>query len=177
MESTGLQALGDCMSAWTRPTKADIGLRVFASSLNNLFSETAIGMQHLLLSPESLRNLNSKIRHCSQWNVTLPKVLESDNEILLVKWLEEVLYRSEVHGQFLTDVLIMVSEDEENQYCSGQVDWIDVETIERELEIKAVTTHELKIDELSADQELASKWQEIPTFQGPGWFCDIVFDI
>ena len=165
------------MSAWTRPTTADIGLRVFSSSLNNLFSETTIGMQHILLSKESKNDLHSKIRHSSQWNVMLKNNHPSDDEMLMVKWLEEVLYRSEVHGQFLTDAHIMVTEDDENQYCNAQVDWVNVESIEREVEIKAVTTHELKIEELSNVQELNSPWEEVPSFHGPGWYCDIVFDI
>ena len=105
MEFTSFQTLGDYMSAWTRPTTADIGLRVFSSSLDKLFCETTSGMQNLLLTRDSKANLNSLIRHSSQWNVSLRKNGTSDYEILLMKWLEEVLYRNEVHEEFLCELL------------------------------------------------------------------------
>ena len=49
--------------------------------------------------------------------------------------------------------------------------------LEREIEIKAVTSHELQFTELSNDEEVLSQWEQVPDFQGPGWFCDVVFDI
>ena len=165
------------MSAWTRPTTADIGLRVFSSNLNNLFSETTTGMQQLLMTKDSKLNLNSIIRNSSQWNVTLEKNDSADYEILLIKWLEEVLYRNEVHDEFLCELQIMILDDEKYLNCNAQVDWVDSKLVEKGLEIKAVTSHELIIESLKEKQELNSKWEEIPTFVGPGWYCDIVFDI
>jgi SHS2 domain-containing protein len=165
------------MSAWTRPTTADIGLRVFSSSLQNLFCETTTGMQQLLMTQGAIQNLNSIIRHSSQWNVTLDKNGVTDYEILLIKWLEEVLYRNEVHDEFLCELQILITEDEKILTCKAQVDWVDSNLIEKGVEIKAVTSHELIIEQLQRNQELNSKWEEIPTFVGPGWYCDIVFDI
>lgn len=165
------------MSAWTRPTTADIGLRVFSSSLNNLFCETTTGMQNLLMTNAAKLYLNSLIRHSSQWNISLDKNSDSDYEILMIKWLEEVLYRNEVHNEFLCEVQIILTDDKENLYCNAQVDWVESELVEKGVEIKAVTSHELVIDQLYEKQELLSKWEEIPSFVGPGWYCDIVFDI
>ena len=165
------------MSAWTRPTTADIGLRVFSSSLDKLFCETTSGMQNLLLTRESKTNLNSLIRHSSQWNVSLRKNGTSDYEILLMKWLEEVLYRNEVHEEFLSELQIMIVDDDEYLYCNAQVDWVDSKLVEKGVEIKAVTSHELIIEQLKQNEELGSKWEEVPSFVGPGWYCDIVFDI
>ncbi|MDP6334354.1 MAG: archease [Candidatus Poseidoniaceae archaeon] len=165
------------MSAWTRPTTADIGLRVFSSSLENLFCETTSGMQQLLMTKESKLSLNSIIRHSSQWNVRLEKNGSADYEILLIKWLEEVLYRNEVHDEFLCELKIMIVDDEKYLNCNAQVDWIDSKLLEKGVEIKAVTSHELIIEQLKGNQELISKWEEVPTFVGPGWYCDIVFDI
>ena len=165
------------MSAWTRPTTADIGLRVFSSSLNNLFCETTTGMQNLLMTNAAKLYLNYLIRHSSQWNISLNKNGDSDYEILMIKWLEEVLYRNEVHNEFLCEVQIILTDDEENLYCNAQVDWVESELVEKGVEIKAVTSHELVIDQLDEKQELLSKWEEIPSFVGPGWYCDIVFDI
>ena len=165
------------MSAWTRPTTADIGLRVFSSNLDKLFCETTTGMQNLLLTKDSKVNLNSLIRHSSQWNVSLRKNGTSDYEILLMKWLEEVLYRNEVHEEFLCELQIMIVDDDEYLNCNAQVDWVDSKLVEKGVEIKAVTSHELIIEQLEQNEELGSKWEEVPSFVGPGWYCDIVFDI
>ena len=51
------------------------------------------------------------------------------------------------------------------------------EEIEREVEIKAVTSHELQFSELQVNEMAISQWEDVPDFQGPGWFCDVVFDI
>ena len=100
------------MSFWTRETTADIGLRVFSNNLANLFKETAIGMQSLIISDHENRLLNQKIRHTSQWNVTFRINTEPDYESLMIIWLEEVLYRLEVHGEFLVDAQCMIAVDE-----------------------------------------------------------------
>ncbi len=165
------------MSAWTRPTTADIGLRVFSPNLHQLFSETTTGMQNILLSEKSKFELNDNIRHSSQWNVSVEKNIDQPNEMLLVKWLEEVLYRAEVYEEFLTEVQVMLSEDEEFYFCNAQVDWVEASSVEREIEIKAVTTHELAVEQVGKNIEITSRWEEVPNFVGPGWFCDIVFDI
>ena len=165
------------MSAWTRPTTADIGLRVFSPNINELFCETTNGMQNILLSKDCKTKLNSFIRHSSQWNVRIEKNVDSHYEMLLVKWLEEVLFRAEVYDEFLTEVQILLSEDENYYYCNSQVDWINTEFIEREIEIKAVTTHELVVKKVEKDVEVVSKWEEVPNFVGPGWYCDILFDV
>ena len=75
------------MSFWTRETTADIGLRVFSNNLANLFKETAIGMQSLIISDHENRLLNQKIRHTSQWNVTFSINTEPDYESLMIIWL------------------------------------------------------------------------------------------
>ena len=46
-----------------------------------------------------------------------------------------------------------------------------------ELEIKAVTTHEFCFRQVDAGENIASDWDEVPSFEGPGWYGDVVFDI
>ena len=166
------------MSSWPRPTTADIGLRAFASNPSRLFSEATLGMQEILLSESAIKTMNVHIRHSAQWQISAPVV---DNErqwdLLLVQWLEEVLYRAEVKQQWLTECQISVDWKSEEVVLSAQVSWVDSEKMEREVEIKAVTSHELQFTELSSDQTARSQWEQVPEFQGPGWFCDVVFDI
>ena len=79
--------------------------------------------------------------------------------------------------QWLVDCLISVVWGSEDVILSAQVSWIPSEDIEREVEIKAVTSHELQFSELLNDEHALSQWEQVPDFQGPGWFCDVVFDI
>ena len=166
------------MSYWPRPTTADIGLRAFSNSENNLMIEAALGMQNILLDDESNSNINKHLRHNSQWNVSID--CEEDEffyDLLLLKWLDEILYRSEIHQQWFVDGQVIIGHSNGKLNLQAQVSWIDCELITREIEIKAVTSHQLKFEQVSQQQEISSKWPEVPSFQGPGWFCDVIFDI
>ncbi len=164
------------MSAWPRPTTADIGLRAFAQTKSRLFDEVTLGMQNILISHASAAASDELIRHSSQWNVTMTTD-EEDWELLLVHWLEEVLYRAEVHRQWCVSCSVMLHQSESQLQCKGSVAWVDADQIEQEVEIKAVTTHELQIFEVMKGKTAVSKWNEVPDFEGPGWIGDIVFDI
>ena len=140
--------------------------------------EAALGMQNILLDDESNSNINKHLRHNSQWNVSID--CEEDEffyDLLLLKWLDEILYRSEIHQQWFVDGLVNVGYSNGKLNLQAQVSWIDCELITREIEIKAVTSHQLKFEQVSQNQEILSSWPEVPSFQGPGWFCDVIFDI
>lgn len=159
------------MSAWARPTTADVGLRAFSSSPERLMIEAAKGMQAILLSSKGATDVDAAIRHTGEWNLSFEG--EPDWERLLVSFLEEVLYRAEVEDIWLVDGLARLSPDS----LQIAVTWIDASPIEREVEIKAVTRHELMFKEIGKGETLASHWTEVPSFEGPGWACDVVFDI
>ena len=166
------------MSSWPRPTTADIGLRAFAASPSRLISEATIGMQDILLSEMAQISLNKHVRHTSQWQISSPVTDGLKHwDLLLIQWLEEVLYRSEIHQQWLVDCQISVVWEAEEVVLSAQVSWVNSDVVEREIEIKAVTSHELQFTELAQGEEIGSQWEQVPDFQGPGWFCDVVFDI
>ena len=140
--------------------------------------EAALGMQNILLDDESNSNINKHLRHNSQWNVSID--CEEDEffyDLLLLKWLDEILYRSEIHQQWFVDGQVNVGHSNGKLNLQAQVSWIDCELITREIEIKAVTSHQLKFEQVSQNQEILSSWPEVPSFQGPGWFCDVIFDI
>ena len=129
------------MSWWIFPTTADVGIRSFSNTLESIIRETTLGIQeYQLVVPIS--ELNSILRHTSTWSVP---IIGRDLERGLVRWLEEVLYRGYGEGQWLVDVSISVSDE----YISGHVSWIDSDLVEREIEVKAITMHELTLEELS----------------------------
>lgn len=164
------------MSAWLWPTTADIGMRVFANSFPTLLAEAATGMQSYLLSETSGRQLNGFVRKTGEWRVRSEHRPE-DEEFLLLAWLDEILYRAEVHNQWYVDGLVSVVKQHDGWTAVAQVSYIDAEHIEREIEIKAVTTHQLVVAEIQAGETLGSRWEDVPAFEGPGWYADVVFDI
>ena len=161
------------MSSWMRPTTADVGLRSFAASKARLFEETTAGMQDYLLASEIP---SEAIHHTSVWTVRIP-THDDVNGLLLVKWLEEVLFMDEVEQKWLVDCSIKIEEFQGEHSLQAHVRWVNSDEIEKEVEIKAVTRHDLMVAEVAVNQILELPWPEVPTFEGPGWYSDVVFDI
>ena len=155
------------MSYWVRPTTADIGIRAFGKNANDLVKEMTIGMQSILLAEN--QDLNSITRKTARWEV----MHDGDLEILVVKWLDEVLYRCEVYDEFLLECQPMIKDD----MIEAQVSFVSKDDVDFEIEIKAVTTHEFAFREVEKDERIPSEWEEVPSFDGPGWYGDVVFDI
>ena len=158
---------GEFLSYWVRPTTADIGIRAFGKNANDLVKEMTIGMQSILLAEN--QDLNSITRKTARWEV----MHDGDLEILVVKWLDEVLYRCEVYDEFLLECQPMIKDD----MIEAQVSFVSKDDVDFEIEIKAVTTHEFAFREVEKDETIPSEWEEIPSFDGPGWYGDVVFDI
>ena len=155
------------MSFWIRPTTADIGIRAFGRNQNDLLREMTLGMQSILLDDDN--DLNSLTRKAARWEV----LHDGDVEILVVKWLDEVLYRAEVHNEYLVDCQPMIRDG----IIESQVSFVSKDDVNYEIEIKAVTTHEFAFRYVSDGETVSSEWEEIPSFNGPGWIGDVVFDI
>jgi SHS2 domain-containing protein len=49
--------------------------------------------------------------------------------------------------------------------------------VEREVEVKAITLHELVLREIQSGEIIVGVDLDIPTFEGPGWMAQVVFDI
>tara|TARA_B100000965_G_scaffold48465_1_gene35591 strand:- start:404 stop:898 length:495 start_codon:yes stop_codon:yes gene_type:complete len=164
------------MSFWTLETKADIGICGFSNSLPNLFKEISLGMLNLLIAEEQAKILHTFTRQTAQWNVEVTSS-PNDYESLILVWLEEVLYKLEVENKFLVDAQCMIKELEGKLTCEVQVSWIDSDSVSKNLEIKAVTSHELMIVELSEGESYISDDETIPELVGPAWVGTVIFDI
>jgi SHS2 domain-containing protein len=158
------------MSWWILPTTADIGIRAFSSSPEGAMVECAFGLQSIQLSDKSLDSLNHLTRSTGVWLIPLKN---NDLERGLVKFLEEVLYQGSVENQWLVDVAIKIDQNSIN----AQVSWVDSEQVERELEVKAITLHELVLREIKTQEIVLGLEPNIPTFEGPGWMAQVVLDI
>ena len=98
---------------------------------------------------------------------------ENDLERGLVKFLEEVLYKGSIEDEWLVDLAVKIDVDT----ISAHVSWVKSEFVNREIEVKAVTLHELVFKEINANEIVHGLEPNIPTFQGPGWMTQVVLDI
>ena len=158
------------MSWWILPTTADIGIRAFSSSALEVIKEMTLGLQTIQLSDDENPNFESLVRHTGHWSIPLVK---SDVERGMVRWLEEVLYQGMTEDQWLVDATFKIS----NESIEAQVSWVDSNFITREIEIKAVTMHELILREVEEGEIIQGVDADIPTFEGPGWIAQVVLDI
>jgi len=156
------------MSRWVLATTADVGMVCFAPTFNRLLEEAAMGLQDILLSDDAAKNIQAHVRQTSQWAV---EATSNREDLTLVRWLEEVLYQCEIGRRFLVDSQIRVGEQ-----LQAQVSWVDADLVEREIEVKAVTRHDLDC-RFVPQGEIVDGDDGIPDFEGPGWTCRVIFDI
>ena len=156
------------MSWWILPTTADIGLRAFSDDPAGAMREAALGMQEIQMAAEV--TYSDQPKNNSNWVI---KVTTQDYDRLLVRWLEEVLYRGQAEGEWLCDATIEILEGS----IQATVTVVDSDIVHRELEIKAVTMHEIALEEISPGEVISGAEPDIPSFEGPGWMAQVVFDI
>ena len=164
------------MSFWTLSTKADIGICGFANSLPNLFNELSRGMMNLLIAEDTARNLNKFQRHTAVWRVEIETSYQDYDSLILV-WLEEILYKLEIYNKFYVDGQYMIRESESKLICEVQVSYIDANLVDRNLEIKAVTSHESLIKKLNQGDTFYPSDNTLPELVGPAWVGNVIFDI
>ncbi len=158
------------MSWWILPTTADIGIRAFSTSPSDLLREVTFGLQSIQLSEEDNNQITTINCHSGRWSVPL---FESDLERGLVLWLEEVLFYGSIEDKWLIDASFKISSNS----IDAQVSWIDSKLLTREIEIKAVTMHELMFKEISDNEVVEGIEGVIPAFEGPGWAAQVVLDV
>ncbi|MDC0256402.1 archease [Candidatus Poseidoniales archaeon] len=157
------------MSWWIMPTTADIGFRAFSSNPSDLLREAALALQGIQMSERGAALLNGHLRHVGEWAVTIPT---GDLERGLVRWLEEILYQGSVEDRWLVESDLVIEED----CLRSQVLWVDARDVELEVEVKAITLHDLAVREV-AEGEIVEGVEGVPSFEGPGWMAQVVSDI
>ena len=165
------------MSYWPFGTEADIGLRVFGSSINSIFRDSHAGMMNIIAA-DNLLTTEVQQTYSNEFSLSLPIDESGENfDMLLVAFLEEILYRLEVNDQWVYDSRIKVTKNQGEAICRGILYFIPKELVNVELEIKAITTHLLHITKVDIDQVVSSNNTDIPEFRGPGYYSDLIFDI
>ena len=151
------------------PTTADIGFRAFSDSQTGILRESALALQGIQLSDRGIEYLDGHIRHVAEWSIPFGS---SDIERTLVRWLEEVLFNSYVEDKWLVESEFSLEEE----YLRAQVLWVDSRDVELEIEVKAVTLHDLVVRQVAVG-EIVDGVEGVPSFEGPGWMAQVVLDI
>ncbi|HHX26870.1 MAG TPA: archease [Firmicutes bacterium] len=148
---------------------ADVGLRGFGKTPEELFAAMAVGMIRLILSPDS------QVSHTEERHI---EVEGYDPESLMVAWLSELLFQIYSEGFLPGGIQSIKIQEPENVsadsggYSASAVisgEKFQPETHELVLEIKGVTYHMLKVERLDE-----SGWDLDPEAQ---WYAQVILDI
>ncbi len=113
---------------------ADVGIRAYGSSLDELFANAAEGMFSLIADLDSVKEVGEiEVR------------LEADDiPTLLLRWLSELLYLHETQRLLFTSFDVQVDGTSLRGRARGEA--IDKKRHELKLAMKAVTRHRLSVD-------------------------------
>ena len=128
---------------------ADLGLRVKAASLNGLMADAASGLFSMIVV-----NLDDVERVVTKTY----KVAGNQPDYLLFDWLTELLYTFDTERLVLADFKVHLDESGLTATCHGEP--IDREKHDLDHEVKAITYHQLRVDETEA-----------------GWVAELIVDI
>jgi SHS2 domain-containing protein len=115
---------------------ADIGLRVRAACLNNLFADAALGLFSLIVA-----NLDQVEPH-DKMMIDLP-ARDGEYDYLLFDWLNELLYTFDSRQIVLSKFDVQVGSAQLHATAWGEL--LDPERHHLDHEVKAITYHELKV--------------------------------
>lgn len=128
---------------------ADLGIRVRAESLNELFADAGRGLMAAIVeAPESIESVNTD----------LIVVAGSDRIDLLFDWLRELLLRFETQQMLMASCQVEVTDTGLSATISGEPFDADRHLLAHE--VKAITYHGLIVEQ-SAD----------------GWLAEVIVDI
>lgn len=113
---------------------ADLGLRIRAKSLNQLFAEAGTALFSVLV--ENTDTIEPRDR-------TMLTITGTDREYLLFDWLKELLFRFEIENRLFCRFDVTVGEKGLDAVLHGEV--LDRGRHELGHEVKAITYHELKV--------------------------------
>lgn len=128
---------------------ADIGIKVKARDLNRLFQNAALAMFDIIAEKRPVARASKKSVEIKQ---------EADNlEELFINWLNELLSLSSTKELIFTDFQI---DKLDKNNLQATIFGSDIKNYKVNVEVKAATYHELKIEDT-----------------GSGWQAQVIFDV
>jgi SHS2 domain-containing protein len=129
---------------------ADLGLRVRAASLEELLAEAGRGLQAMLVAnPSAVRPVQTR---------TI-ELAAGEASYLLFDWLSELLYAFESDKLLLSEFNVKIADGRLTATCRGEP--MDESRHEMDHEVKAITYHHLRVEQLPDGS----------------WFAEVIVDI
>ncbi|HJT33057.1 MAG TPA: archease [Pirellulales bacterium] len=128
---------------------ADLGLRVRASDLENLFIDAARGLTSMVVA-----NID-QVRRVRQVTLEVPGTRHDE---LLFDWLTEILYAFESQRLLLSEFQVRLGDSGLSAIAEGER--VDESRHQLEHEVKAITYHGLRVDQTP-----------------DGWLAEVIVDI
>ena len=113
---------------------ADVGIRAYGATVEELFENAAAGLFSLIVELETVK---------PRGEVEV-KVTAEDLETLMVNWLQELLFLHETQHLVFCDFDVAIEKLDLTGRARGEA--IDKRRHELKLAVKAVTYHRLKVD-------------------------------
>jgi SHS2 domain-containing protein len=172
MEPPSFQAIGDDLGFLQIPTTADVGIFSFSRSFEELVDQTAQGMMSIMAVGNELEQ---SILHHGTWSSTFDA--EIDDDMILIRWLDEVLFRREIHQQWYLNGNISIKKTSKHSILFADVVYADSSNYMPETEIKAVTSHQCFTKYIQEEESYFHTEESIPEIAGPCWIAQVIFDI
>jgi SHS2 domain-containing protein len=113
--------------------EADIGIRGIASTLDQAFEQTAIAMTAAVTNPDLVSTSKIISIYCEA----------PDNELLLVNWLNELIYEMSTQGALFSRFEVVIDDDTLSAIAYGEA--VDRQKHQPAVEVKGATFTELRV--------------------------------
>jgi len=145
-----------------------------APSIEGVFEEAALGLLEAMTPsmPEDV------VVGTGEWRVHLhERDGDTSNDVLLLAWLDEVLFRAQHDHRWLIEVSLSLHTDEHGRSVRAAVSYVDGRTIRRSVEIKAVTSHSMMLNFVEPGEHMPGIEGAVPELIGPAWCADVLLDV
>ena len=112
---------------------ADIGIRGIAPTLEQAFEQTAVAMTAVITNPDQISVSKAVSIHCEA----------PDNELLLVDWINELVYEMAVQGLLFKRYQVAIKDGNLSATAFGEA--VDRQKHQPAVEIKEATFTELRV--------------------------------
>lgn len=118
---------------------ADIGIRGIAPTLAQAFEQTALAMTAVICNPEAIVATQTATITCQA----------TDNELLLLDWINELVYETAVHGLLFNHYQVAIHEGVLLATAVGEI--VNPQKHQPTVEIKGATFTELRVYQRADD--------------------------
>lgn len=118
---------------------ADIGIRGIAPTLAQAFEQTALAMTAVICNPEQVAATQTVTINCQA----------ADDELLLLDWINELIYEIAVHGLLFSRYQVTIQNDVLAATAYGEK--VDLAKHQPAVEIKGATFTELRVYQRADD--------------------------